>query len=463
MAKIFIENLIIREELGKMKKFEKIADKILPFAGKIQNQRHLVAIRDAFLIVMPLTLTGGFATLINSFSGIFAENGLNIVWLKEGIDNFLTTTHISSILNLINKGTLGMMALTIIIVLTYLLANSMDSKNEGLGISAAVAALASYLATVPLYTETDGIQILNTTYLGSNGLFVAMLISFFIGELFPRLGKNKKLQIKMPEQVPAAVSRVFSSMFAIVLTIFITVSIIGFIDILTGKNLWSFINDLLATPLSSISNSLFSSLLIVGAIDILWVLGLHGGTIVGSVTNVFLKPLEVINAEAFIAGQIPPYIYTDLFRLAFVQLGGTGGTLALIIAILFCSKDKAKRTVAKLSLPCGLFMINEPVIFGLPIVMNPIFAIPFIGGQLILTGATYLLMSIGWISRVGVAVPWCTPPILHAFLATGGDYRAAIWATIEFIFLILLYIPFVKISDRMIQSENVLPQEITTD
>ena len=136
------------------------------------------------------------------------------------------------------------------------------------------------------------------------------------------------------------------------------------------------------------------------------------------------------------------------------MLGGSGCTMGALVAIFLFSKSKAKRTVANLAIAPGLFNINEPVTFGLPVVMNPVIAIPFVVCPVILAVSTYFLMEAGLIRRICISVPWVTPPILVAFLATGGDIRAAIWQAIELVFLVVAWTPFIMISDRMERKEE---------
>jgi PTS system cellobiose-specific IIC component len=147
------------------------------------------------------------------------------------------------------------------------------------------------------------------------------------------------------------------------------------------------------------------------------------------------------------AGQPLPYITAYGFFTTFVNVGGTGATLALAL-ILWRSKDPAFRKVGRLSLPTQIFQINEPIFFGLPIVLNPVFMTPYVINALVLTTGTYLLMSWGLIHRPFINVPWTTPPIIGHYLVSGGDWRAAAWGVVSIGVALVIYLPFAKAAER---------------
>ena len=135
------------------------------------------------------------------------------------------------------------------------------------------------------------------------------------------------------------------------------------------------------------------------------------------------------------------------FFTAFVNVGGTGATIALALIMAF-SKEPGFRKVSRVSLPTQVFQINEPIFFGFPIVLNPVFMMPYILNALILTAATYLLMDWGMISKPFVNVPWTTPPIIGHYLVTGGDWRAAVWGALSIVIAMAVYFPFAKVAER---------------
>jgi PTS system cellobiose-specific IIC component len=164
------------------------------------------------------------------------------------------------------------------------------------------------------------------------------------------------------------------------------------------------------------------------------------------VAPVFLAGL-MANAEAMSAGQPLTNITALGFFTTFVNVGGTGATIALAL-VLLNSQEPGYRKVSRLSLPTQVFQINEPIFFGFPIVLNPIFMIPYILNALILTASTYLLMQWGVIQKPFVNVPWTTPPIIGHYLVTGGDWKAAVWGVLSILLAMAVYFPFAKAAER---------------
>ncbi len=208
-------------------------------------------------------------------------------------------------------------------------------------------------------------------------------------------------------------------------------------------------NALLQAPFMQLGQSLYTILLISFFIPVFWFVGLHGANLVGPLINSVYLPAVIENAEAVNAGLAMPNIWTSVSWDIYVNLGGVGATLALLIAIFIASKQESYRSVAKTSLAPGIFMINEPVMFGLPVVLNPVLIVPFVTVPLVLTIIAYTATKVGIVPPTSVIVPWTTPPVLGAFLATGGSIAAALLALMNFVIAIVIYLPFVHLSNRM--------------
>lgn len=442
-----------------------LEEKFVPLAAKIGSQRHLVAIRDAFVVIMPVTIVGAVAVLINNIQGVFAENGLNVMSIYNGYTNFIQSTGIADVMTAVNKGSINMMAVLLVTALGYQMAKGLD----GDGIATSVVALTCYLGLAPAvqtlatsYTTTDAggntleiIEVAGSDFasggiagakLDSNGMFVGMLLTIVVSEIFVRLSKNDKLKITLPDGVPPAVANSFTVLIPAIITVILVVALGTYVNKFTGMNLWDIIQEFVSAPLNSVADTLGTAILVSFLTHILWVFGLHGANLVGAVTTPIFTPMLVENTAAFENHQEIPNIVAgvDLFT----KLGGSGSTLGLIIAVLLFGKSQAERTVISISIAPGIFEINEPIIFGLPIVMNPIYMLPFILGPVVLSTVTYLLMQWNIIERGCLTIPWVTPPILSAFLVTGGGFRAAIYQVIEIVFLVLLWTPFVLMSNK---------------
>ena len=450
-----------------MKFFE---EKFVPIAARVGSQRHLVAIRDAFVVIMPVTIVGAIAVLINNIQGIFAENGLNMVSIQEGYTNFITSTGIQDVMTAVNKGSINMMAILLVAVLGYNMAIGLD----GDGIATSVVSLTCYLGLAPAVQTLgksyatrdaagealDSIEVLTTDVaaggiaankLDSNGMFVGMILTIIVAEIFVRLSRNDKLKITLPDGVPPAVAGSFTVLIPAIITVILVVAVGTYIDKFTGMNIWDIILKFVSAPLNSVADTIGTAILVEFLIHLLWVFGLHGANIVGAVTTPIFTPMTLENTQAFEAHQELPNVVCGTWLYS--RLGGSGSTLGLIIAVLIFSKVQAERTVVGISIAPGLFEINEPITFGIPIVMNPTYMIPFVLGPTILGGLSYFLMDIGVIERVCLQVPWVTPPVLYPFLATGGGFKGAIYQVIEIVGLVILWTPFVMMSNKQ-NAEN---------
>ena len=442
-----------------------LEEKFVPFAAALGNQRHLVAIRDAFVVIMPVTIVGALAVLINNIQGVFAENGLNVMSIYNGYSNFLKTTGIGDVMTAVNKGSINMMAVLLVAALGYQMAAGMD----GDGIATSIVSLTCYLGLAPAVqtlttsyatsaadgSSLDSIEVATSTIasggiagakLDSNGMFVGMLLTIAVSEIFVRLSRNDKLKITLPDGVPPAVAGSFTVLIPAIFTVIIVVAAGIYVDKLTGMNIWDIIQKFVSAPLNSVADTLGTAILVEVLVHVLWVFGLHGANIVGAVTTPIFTPMGVANTAAFENHEPIPNIVSSVAM--FARLGGSGATLGLIIAVLLFSKVQSERTVISISVAPGLFEINEPITFGMPIVMNPTYMLPFIVGPTVLAALTYILMKGNIIERGCLSIPWVTPPVLAGFLMTGGGIRAAIYQVITIILDTILWVPFVMMSNK---------------
>ncbi|MGL5507930.1 MAG: PTS sugar transporter subunit IIC, partial [Paraclostridium sp.] len=418
---------------------------VIPVAGKIGSQRHLVAVRDGFVAMIPVTMVGALATLINNLpfdayqnfmAGIFGEN-----WKTFGGDLWW--------------GSIATMALFLVVSVAYNLAKSYDED----GLQAGLIALSIFFIMSPqvasFTTEAgeavSGWGFIPNGYVSNSALFTAIAIGLLATELFVKLSKVKKMTIKMPDGVPPAVARSFAKLIPGILTIFV----FGAIGILIKKFSGGlFINDLLntylATPLKGVADSLGSTLLITVFIHVLWTIGLHGANIAMPITETLLIDLGAENAALAQAGATEGFhTLAGAFFDAFVFLGGSGMILGLMIALVIAGR-KRKDMIA-LGLAPSCFNISEPVIFGLPIVLNPIFMIPFVLAPVVCATVAYLAIDFGLVMPViAPKIPWITPPIISGFIAT-GHWTGAALAAVNLLISIVIYIPFVIASEKIDQ------------
>lgn len=426
-------------------------DRFTAVSARIGGEVHLRSLRDAFAIIMPLFILAGLGTLINS-----------VIFPKIASGETLANLQVWG--SLIANGTLNIAGLMLAPAIGYCLAYNRNYDNP---ITAAIIALASLVMTMPLSLKliptgaTKAVEIggvLSFSNLGTTGMFGGIIVGLLATELFVWLSKQKHLQINLGENVPPAVSKSFNSLIPAIIVTSIFALIAALLAIFAHTDLISLIATGIQEPLRVLTTSLPGMLIIYSIGNFLFTLGIHQTVINGTL----LDPLLLINMNknmaAAAAGKHIPYILTNTFRDTFGMMGGTGSTICLLIAIFLFSKVKSSREIAKLAVAPGIFNINEPVIFGYPIVFNIPMMIPFVLQPVIGILIAYFFTAIGFMNRVIVLVPWTTPPLLSAFLATGGDWRAVVVQLLIIVEGVLFYIPFMRISER-VQAKTMALEE----
>jgi PTS system cellobiose-specific IIC component len=272
-------------------------------------------------------------------------------------------------------------------------------------------------------------------------LFTAILIALVTVRV-QKFFADKNLVIRLPANVPSIVYESFLSLIPML----VLVSVCWLVRFVLGVDINQFVKTVFQ-PVVFALNTLPGILVYAFLVTLLWSVGINGDNAMDAiVAPVFLQYLAA-NVEAMTHGQPLPYVTAYGFFTTFVNVGGTGATIALAL-IMLRSKEPGYRKVSRLSLPTQLFGINEPIFFGFPIVLNPVLMVPYILNALILTTGTYLLMSTHVIHRPFVNVPWTTPPIVGHYLVSGGDWKAAVWGAVSILIAMMVYYPFAKIAER---------------
>jgi PTS system cellobiose-specific IIC component len=398
----------------------------MPKASVIAAQRHLVAIRDAFVVTMPLMILGALGTLLNNLPIPGYENLMNKLFPMIVNEAPIWKSFGGNIWN----GTFAIFS----ILISFLVAHNLVKSYGKDGIAAGTVSVASFFAVGGL----EGI--------GATGLFIALIIALISGEIFQRLVGNEKLVIKMPDGVPPAVAKSFAAL----LPAMITISLFSlFTTILSGfgiNNIVLSFYEAVQKPFMGLANSYPSALLLAFITPFLWFFGLHGANMIDPLMQTINVPAIDANIKALEAGKAIPYIVNKPFFDSFVNLGGTGATLGLLIAIFIVGRqNKPYKIITNLSTAPGIFNINEPVMFGLPIVLNPIMFIPFILTPMVLVTVAYIATATGLVPGATFMPPWVTPPIIGGFLAT-KSIAGGILAAINLAISVLIYMPFVKIA-----------------
>lgn len=407
-------------------------EKFMPIAGRIGSQRHLVAVRDGFVAIMPLIIVGSLAILINNFPSETFQNFMLSVFGEQW----------KTVGGNVWNGSFAILGLLVAASISYRLARSYDLD----GLSAALISVAALVILTPV-TKDWGISY---AWTGAQGLFVAVLTSLVVTELF-RVLIQSKLTINMPEGVPDGVVKSFKALLPATIILILVGLLQALLTVLGNTSLHEVVFNSIQKPLQALSNSLPTAIIFAFLNHLLWFFGLHGTNILGPIMDSIYLPLIEKNQSLFSAGTSAfdvPYIVTKPFFDSYVFMGGSGTTLSLILAVFIAVKSAHYRSVAKLSAPAGLFNINEPVLFGLPIVLNPMMLIPFILIPTVLTIISYFAISLGFVPKTVAILPWTTPPFISGYLVSGGSWSGVILQIINFTIATVLYLPFVKAADR---------------
>ncbi|MFU1790810.1 PTS cellobiose transporter subunit IIC [Mammaliicoccus sciuri] len=418
---------------------DKLEDVLLPIADKLNNNKYLASLRDGFMIALPLIIFGSIFVVIANF---------------PFLDKLLSESQYTAWQNAVgpaSAATLSIMGLFVILGIGY----KLTERNGLEGIYGAVTALSAVLILTPqVVGKTEGV--IPTEILGAKGMFLGIIVSIITSELYSYFTK-KEITIKMPKGVPDQVSKSFSALLpvAFTLTIFLVIRIL--IALTPFNTLQDLIYTIVQEPLTALGKGLPATIIAVLFIQIFWFFALHGQIIVNTVFDPIWYSLNNENFEAFQKGIELPNIITKQFIDTFlVGMGGTGGTIAVVIAIYLICRSKQNKEIAKLGTPASIFNVNEPILFGLPIIMNPLVIIPWIISPVIVTIVSYSAMYTGIVPKPsGVIVPWTTPIFISGYLATGNAWQGAVLQLVNLIITFIIWWPFLKLLDK-----NYLKQEI---
>lgn len=422
-----------------MNKFMSVLEDILlPIADKLNNNRYLTALRNGFMVALPLIIFGSIFVVI-----------ANLPFLDRLIGDEAYATY-QNALGPASSATLSIMGLFVIIGIGF----KMVEQRGGEAIYGGVVALASFLVLTPqVLEETSGV--IPTSSLGAEGMFLGIFTAFISAELY-QFFVRKNLTIKMPAGVPDAVSRSFSALIPITLTLTTFLLIRIAFSLTAFETVQNFIYTLIQQPLTALGSGLPATIIAVLLIQVFWFFGLHGQIIINSVFDPIWYSLNEQNLSAFQAGEDLPNIVTKQFMDTFiVGIGGSGMTLAVIAAIFVVTKSRQLRELGKLGGPAGIFNVNEPLIFGLPIIMNPLVIIPWLVAPVVVAIVTYFAMDIGFAPKpAGLIVPWTTPALLSGYLATGNNIMGAVMQLINIAIVFVIWLPFLKVLDNQYYREE---------
>lgn len=419
-----------------------VVEKMLVVANKFSSQRHIAAIRDGFVALIPVTIIASFWVLINNLV-LSPSNGL--------LKHFSGAARWMDLGNQIYNSSLGILAILIAATIGYKLAISYQEE----GLFGAVMGVIAFFLVLPaqnIVTDSNGETFTAAAFTqaqtSATGMFLAIVATLVSVTLLSKFSKMNALKIRMHESVPPSIAKSFN----VLIPAFLVTTIIGLVEVMivwfANTDIPTIITKFFQAPLVASFQSIGGLLVYVFLSNLLWAFGLHGTFILGSIGEPIMMTAIQENMDALKNNTELPNIVTKPFLDAFGWMGGGGMLICLVIAIFIGTKRSDYRSITKVGVIPSLFNVSEPLMFGIPVVFNPLLGIPLVIVPMVTTGLAYFATSIGLIAKTSVLIPWTTPPILSGYLATNGDWRAALLQIVLLIIGVLIYLPFVFMTNK---------------
>ncbi|MFC6169833.1 PTS sugar transporter subunit IIC [Loigolactobacillus jiayinensis] len=460
-----------------------VNQKVLPPIMKFVNTKAVTALKDGMVYSLPFIIIGSVFLILSNvpipavadaikasgWSAVFTQAytatfGLIAVWAAVGIGYVYVR----------NEGyeplPAGLTSLSVFLLLQFLqignpLIGAMGKAGTGITNSAgAVTMSGSQVAanidklpqTLQNFLSAPVSGVINITWLGGQGMIAAIIIGILVGWAYTSMMKAG-WKITLPEQVPANVANQFTAMIPAGVILAGSMLIYAGLKFTLNTDMLQLIYKLLQTPLQGLSDSLGGALIIAFMVAFFWFFGVHGGLIMGAITSGLLIPNTADNAALYHAGNLSlangAHIVTNEFYNNFINLTGSGITIGLVVFTLIAAKSVQFKSIGKIELVPAIFNINEPFLFGLPLVMNPFLAIPFFLTPVIVALSTYAVIYFGIVPPLnGVAAPWTTPAIISGFFI--GGWKMAVWQAITLLISTGIYFPFAKKYDQVLYDQE---------
>lgn len=460
-----------------------VTNKVLPLIMKFVNTKPIKALQDGMVYALPFIIIGSvFLILSNvpipSVAAALKESG----WADFFTQAYTTTFGILSIWATVgiayvyvrNEGyealpaaltSLSAFLMLQMLQVTAPLSGVLGKSGTGIANSAGTVVLTGSQVSKNIDKLPHALQsflqspvtgVINISWLSGQGMVAAIIIGILVGWAYTKMIKAG-WKITLPEQVPSSVANQFTAMIPSGVILVVTMLIYALLKATMNTDMLSLIYKLLAAPMQGLSDSLVGAILIAFLVSFFWFFGVHGGLIVGGIAGAFLIPNTAENAALYHAGKLSlnsgAHIVTNEFYNNFINLTGSGITIGLVIFTVVAAKSVQLKTIGKIELVPALFNINEPFLFGLPLVMNPFLAIPFFLVPVIIAISTYGVIYLGIVPPLnGVAAPWTTPAVISGFLI--GGWKMAIWQAVTLVISTLVYFPFAKRYDQYLLAEE---------
>jgi len=407
--------------------FEKVKSYLSKCGDDLSNNVYLNCISDAFSAILPLTIFGSlFALAINIPIGVIRS------WIEQqGLIPWLSLPSVF---------TIDIISVYVVFLVAYQYGKKrLPNSSINMGINA----LFCFLIITPLFRLTEGNSVINyisLEWLGAKGLFVALVTGIVSAKMFEFIIK-KNWVIKLSGNVSMTIFESFLALLPTVVSGSFFLLIAYSFSFTRYNNIHELMYQIIQIPLSSLGNSVWTVIIFTIVTSVLWWFGLHGGQIVGAISMTIFLPLSLENLSLHNSGEELRHIYTTAFESVY-NFGGAGMTISLTLMMLF-SKSTRYKQLGRLSIVSNLFNINEPTIFGFPIILNPVMLIPFILSPLISMLIAYYATYLGIVPKIiGYQLPWTIPPVISGFLQ--GGYRVATLQIVLLVITFFIYLPFFK-------------------
>ena len=437
---------------GVISGFERV---MMPLAARISGNKYLLAMRDAFSMLLPFIIVGSFFgivqwVLLDPWGTVMGANGLNLGAAFTGFDTageaYKHTQFVRSmqvIQGLCNNVvTVGFGVFSFLLVAAF--AYRLGTIWGGDPFANALTALGAFIIVTP--QSVGDIGAFDLSYFGNKAVLTAIIVATVSSKMFINLSKNQKLTIKMPDTVPPAVANSFAVLMPVFITLFsftLFSTFLAQMEFMGSRALNDLIYALIQAPLMGFSQGIGFSILYQGIVWFFWWFGIHGHNVTTAIQNMVYMPAQLANQSGDAA-----YIFSNGFFEA-----GLMHVLGLLIAIFLFSKRESWRAVAKVGFPAMLFNIQEPIAFGLPIVLNPLLLIPYILAPLANTIVGWLAVSAGLVPIFKYVVPWTMPLFFGGTIGTGslaGGILQLVWLAMD----ICIYAPFVIAGNKVKDTEE---------
>lgn len=434
-----------------MNKF--INEKLMPPMMKFLNTKAVTAIKNGMLYPIPFIIIGAIFLILANFP-------------QQNVADWIAQIGWAPIFNQAYAASFGIMALFAAFGIAYSWVKSEGYEGASAGLTSIIVMVMLQPSTISTVTKiADGSAVvgeyqvsgvIDAAWLGGKGMILAMLAGLLVGWSYSWFMK-KDIRIKLPEQVPANVSDSFGALVPAFVITFVGMLIYALSVLTTDQTPIEWIYTLIQTPLQHATDGPLGVFLIAFLPVFIWWFGVHGATVIGGIMTPLLLANNADNLKLFQEGNLSldhgAHIVTQAFMDQFITVTGSGMTFGFVIFMIYRARSVQMKTIGKLTLAPAFFNINEPVLFGMPIVLNPILAFPFLIAPLVSGFGTYAAIALGIIPPFnGIFVPWTTPPILSGLIV--GGWQGAAWQALMIFVTGAIYWPFAKKYDAILVQQE---------